>query len=222
SWALENWRARLHPDVTASTPTRASRGLAPSQAISFLGLGAGICLSKKIDAACVGTTDKTMPSPGEGAQSLRKKRVLSIGFGVAGGDIEHVSYSSDRSLLDADIVLFTPALGEAQSLEQYNGKPLLTEADSTAVPKRLTHWHSELCSAFAAGKRVVVFLPKPVEVFVYTVEKQFSGTGRGQKVTTIVGEVRSYASVPYLSSVTPKTGVEIVANGKVAFFAPFW
>ncbi|HEY7312638.1 MAG TPA: hypothetical protein VH643_24955 [Gemmataceae bacterium] len=153
---------------------------------------------------------------------MRKKKILTVGFKLGGGDAEHVLFESDWSLLDADIVLFEPSLGEAEYEKRYNGKPLLTERSSAEVSTRLTHWHSELRSALAAGKLIVIFLTKPLEVFVHTGEKAHSGTGRSRVTINLVRPVTSYAAVPHLTGVTPKSGTEIVPNGKVGFFAPFW
>lgn len=92
---------------------------------------------------------------------MGKKKVFSVGFRIPGGDIDYVPFASDQSLLDADIVLFAPTLGRTTASERYKGKLLLSEGDSARVPPRLSHWQSELRSALAAGKLVIVLLAKP-------------------------------------------------------------
>ena len=39
------------------------------------------------------------------------KRIFAAGFDLSGDEFEYVSFHSDQSLLDADIVLFEPSLG---------------------------------------------------------------------------------------------------------------
>jgi hypothetical protein len=85
----------------------------------------------------------------------------------------------------------------------------------------LSHWHAELRKALAGGKLVVVFLPKVTEAYVYTGEKQFSGTGRNRVTTNIVRRLTSYDAVPNIQ-VTSKSGTEITVNGAIGFFASFW
>jgi hypothetical protein len=36
------------------------------------------------------------------------RSILSVGFGIPGGMVEHVGYDSNRALLDADIIVFQP------------------------------------------------------------------------------------------------------------------
>jgi len=86
----------------------------------------------------------------------------------------------------------------------------------------LSHWHSELQAALSAGKLIVILLTKPVEAFAYTGEQKYSGTGRSRVTTNMVNLVTSYAALPHLGHVIAKSGTEIVVNGKVSFFAPFW
>ena len=49
---------------------------------------------------------------------MGKKRVLSVGYYLAGGQAEYVDLLSDQSLLDADIVLFEPDFGEVKYSDQ--------------------------------------------------------------------------------------------------------
>jgi hypothetical protein len=154
---------------------------------------------------------------------MGKKRVLSVGYYLAGGQAEYVDFLSDQSLLDAEIVLFEPDFGEVDYSERrYNGRRILTERFSAEVPRRLSHWNSELRAALAAGKLIVVFLTRPVEALHYTGKQEHSGTGRSGVTINIVDEITSYAAIPHLGGVTPKSGSEVSPNGKVDFFAPFW
>jgi len=57
-------------------------------------------------------------------KAMGRKKVLAVGCEFGGGEAEYVPLSSNRSLLDGDIVLFEPSLGDADCEKRYNGKPL--------------------------------------------------------------------------------------------------
>ncbi len=71
---------------------------------------------------------------------MGKKRVLSVGNHLPGPEVENIPFSSDRSMLDGDVVLFEPSLGDHYTIERYQGKPLLGESSSAELPRRLAHW----------------------------------------------------------------------------------
>ena len=149
------------------------------------------------------------------------RKILTVGLELPGMDAEYVPLSSNRSLLDADIVVFEPSI-TGDSNQSHNGKPLLNEESSADEPVQLSHWNAEIRSVLSAGKLVVVFLDPPDEVFVYTGQKQFSGTGRSRATTNLVRQISSYESLPFVTKASAKTGTQIVPNGKIRYFAPFW
>ncbi|MDD5327867.1 MAG: hypothetical protein PHY02_08660 [Phycisphaerae bacterium] len=153
---------------------------------------------------------------------MAKKRIFTVGFELPSSDFEYVRFDSDQTLLDADIILFEPTLGNYNSYKSYNGKPLLDEYSSFKTKERLDHWQSEIVAAVNAGKLVIVYLTKPVECYRYTGEKEFSGTGRSRSTTNIVTEMSSYESVPNLTSVTSKKGKEILLEKDATYLAPYW
>jgi hypothetical protein len=131
-------------------------------------------------------------------------------------------FDSDQTLLDADIILFEPTLGEFDAYDNYNGKVLLPEHTSFATKERLDHWRSEIISAVKAGKVAIIYLVKPNEGYRHTGSKQFSGTGRSRVTSNLVTEISSYKAVSYLSAVTPKSDKEIRIEKDAPFFAPYW
>ena len=108
---------------------------------------------------------------------MAKHRIFTVGFELPGDEFEDVEFSSDQTLLDADIVLFKPTLGDYDSYEDYNGRPLLSENSSFSAEESLGHWQSEIVAAVNGGKLVIVYLAKPVECYRYTGKKEFFGTG---------------------------------------------
>src|SRR5882762_10768159 len=99
-------------------------------------------------------------------------RIFSVGFDFPGGECEDVPLRSERSLLDADVVIFQPGLtSEYEYGHLYNGRPRLNDSSSFAFKSDLTHWRSELTNALKAGKTIIVYLSKPETVYAYTGEK---------------------------------------------------
>jgi hypothetical protein len=157
---------------------------------------------------------------------LTARKIVCVGFNIPGNDYEVLNLESDRSLLDADIILFQPSIpydyygvGE----DSFQGKLTLGQTGSFRAVEAARHWRAELKTAIESGKTVVVFLSKPVEVFVYTGEKQYSGTGRNRQVTNIVQPFSSYSFLPMtLTRVVPRGGEAIKIAGDLGPLAPYW
>lgn len=153
---------------------------------------------------------------------MGKKRIFTVGFELPGDDFEYIPFYSDQTLLDADIVLFEPTLGDYESVESYSGRSLLTESSSFRTKERLNHWYSEIVDAVNAGKLVVIYLTKPQVCFRHTGEKQYAGTGRSRCTTNIVTEVSSYEAVPKVRSVKAKSGKDVRLEMDATYIAPYW
>jgi hypothetical protein len=151
------------------------------------------------------------------------KQILSVGYDFPGGVVDYVELDSTQSLLDADIIVFEPGLGEYSVESTYNGKPSLYDRDSFKVKERVQHWRRELQAAINTGKFVVVFMVAPEEVFVKTGENSVSGTGRNARVTKYVTPLSSYTALPFdLEGVVAATGTGIVPSGDLKYFATLW
>ena len=152
-----------------------------------------------------------------------RKKIVSVGMEVPSNDVEYIEFDSDQSLLDADIVLYEPTLGDYPYTEsKFQGKPSLSEPSSFQVRKHVDHWKSELFAAFNAGKFIVIFLATPTEVFVRTGEKQCSGTGRSRQVTNIVAPLSSYDAIPLNLDVTARRGSRIAPAKDLRHLVSYW
>jgi hypothetical protein len=149
-------------------------------------------------------------------------KIFTVGFELPGDEFEFIDIDSDRTLLDADIVLFEPGLPRYDSIENYNGKPLLTEHASFRAHERLQHWRTELSAAVRAGKLVVFYLERPVECFRHTGRRERSGTGRSMVTTNIVTEVSSYECLPLDAKVSAKSGTKVRIERDASFLSAYW
>jgi len=155
---------------------------------------------------------------------MTNRRIFTVGLSLPGDEFEYVDFVSDQTLLDADIILFEPTLGDCDYAygEGYNGKSILSEHYSFATKKQLDHWRSEIAAAVAAGKLVIVYLVKPLEACRYTGERRFSGTGRSRVTTRIVTDVSSYEAIPNVKGVVAKSGSSMRLEKNAPFLAAYW
>ena len=148
--------------------------------------------------------------------------VFSVGLALPGNPAEYVPFRSDRSLFDADIVIFSPTFGDYHSGETYLGRPLISESDSSQLVRDCDHWRSELATAVENGKIVFVMLYKPVQVYHDTGERTYSGTGRNRVTTRQLGAKSSYDAVPVtMTGLTSRGGSEI-APLNLSPIAAYW
>lgn len=150
------------------------------------------------------------------------RSLISVGFQVPGGEVEYVPLLSDRSLLDADIIVFQPGIPDTYGSDTYLGKTCLSDDYSFKVREAFAHWRRELAAAVDAGKLVIVFLDKPEVVYAATGQKEYSGTGRNARATRIVDQLPAYAAVPTKWSYVAATGTEMRLAGEARFLAPYW
>jgi hypothetical protein len=152
------------------------------------------------------------------------KKIISVGFEIPGGVAESVSLRSNRSLLDADIVVFSPQMGgEYYISHSHQGKPRLGESDSYKVVGDAAHWRSELQMAFNAGKTIIIYLTELKEYFVENGEKGFSGTGRSKTNITYVSQFNNYAFLPVkFEKTVSSSGKGIKFAKDVKFLTSYW
>lgn len=150
------------------------------------------------------------------------RRIFSVGVEIPGDEAENVNFLSPQSLLDADIVLFSPEVPYIYERDTYQGKPCLSDDASFRAKNAIAHWRRELDAALKAGKLVVVFLQAPQVVFAATGQVDYSGTGRNARKTRIVGELSSYEALPVTWKVRAASGTEMRLAKGAAFFSGFW
>jgi hypothetical protein len=150
------------------------------------------------------------------------KKIVTVGLEVPGGEVEEVDILSKRSLLDSDIIVFSPAIPNTYGSDTYLGKESLSDDSSFRVRETLTHWRRELAGAFDAGKLIIALLPEPEVVYAATGEKKYSGTGRNARVTRIVEELGAYSALPVEWRYQTASGTEMSIVSEARFFAPYW
>jgi len=153
------------------------------------------------------------------------KHVISVGFKIPGEASEFVEFNSDDSLLDADIVVFSPNLESYSVDETYRGKDCLTKEDSGRVLGDAAHWRRELQIALEAGRNVFVVMLGVNNLYVHTGQTNYSGTGRNARGTAVVDILDPYSSVPVpaLAGIAHiSTGGRIKTTKDIGVLAAYW
>ncbi|MBI4977150.1 MAG: hypothetical protein HZC28_06680 [Spirochaetes bacterium] len=153
------------------------------------------------------------------------KKLLSVGYEIPGHSDCYINFRSDSSLLDADVVIFLPDISNYKNDSwnaYYQNKRFLNEHSSFELVEDINHWKRELKSLLDVGKTVFIVFSGYEEVFIHTGRKEYSGTGRNQKVTNLVSEINNYSIFPInVPTIIPKSGNEIKCCGN-PYFTTFW
>jgi hypothetical protein len=150
--------------------------------------------------------------------------VLSVNQPLPDELAESCWIEDETSLLDYDVILFFPSLGEYQLdiPSHYSGAKRLSDHSSKDVRRRIEHWKSEIATAIAEGRHVVMFIDKPEYVYIATGERRQSGTGRNARTTNIVTQVSALDMIPYLDDVKIHGGNRIAPSPSCGPFGDFW
>jgi hypothetical protein len=154
-----------------------------------------------------------------------QKHVISVGFDIPGEVIECANFTSDTSLLDADIVVFSPNLEVYTRDEIYLGKSLLGKESSGRLQIDSAHWNRELHIALEAGKTVFVVMRGVESLYIHTGQTNYSGTGRNARATNIVNIFDPYSAVPVpglAAAVQTRIGERIKTTKDIGLLSAYW
>ncbi|MDB5542685.1 MAG: hypothetical protein JWQ89_4412 [Devosia sp.] len=153
------------------------------------------------------------------------KSILAVGLQLASDAVKTCEFSSRSSLLDADIVLFRPNIGEMYlpPLKWFQGKVSLDESESFQLREAVAHWRREIMELVESGKNVFVFLTDFEEVYAATGSKEYSGTGRNRQTTTHVSPITNVSCLPISAKFIDTRGsIMILSQHGVEFLKEYW
>ena len=126
-----------------------------------------------------------------------------IGLNTAFGSLKYDnfderSFASSISLLDYDaVVIDLGYLSQAYSIEKkFENKDLLTEYASHQIKEDFPVIKDQLVELLKQGRTVFLLMGKNEDCFIYTGEKQYSGTGKNARQTNIVQPFDMYSFLP--------------------------
>lgn len=153
------------------------------------------------------------------------KHIISVGFDIPGEVSECVDFTSDSSLLDADIVVFSPNVEDYTADETYQGKSLLTKESSGRIQIDSAHWKKELLIALESGKTVFVVMLGVESLYIHTGQTEYSGTGRNARKTNIVNIFDPYSAVPVPGlgdALQRRAGERIKTTKDIGLLSAYW
>jgi hypothetical protein len=155
---------------------------------------------------------------------VMKRSVLAYGFSLP--DIEGfdaVPFTSDRSMLDADVIAVELGLSDFHADGQYAGTPRLSESSSFAYRKAIQRWKQQVATALELGKTVVFFLTARVERYYYTGESNNQGTPGRPRVVTVVAPCSNYDFLPLrLGNPHYAQGSAMVLHSGADILSAYW
>lgn len=152
----------------------------------------------------------------------KQRSIATIGYEIPGNSNLLLDFSSRKSLMDYDIILFSPIIPYYQrsSVDDgyYQGKICYGESGSFKLSGDLEHWRNELTNALNAGKTVFFLLSDKEEFFADTGRRTYSGTGRNRSTTINVAPGNNYELLPTsIGSICSGSGKQIVFSGPSSF-----
>lgn len=148
---------------------------------------------------------------------------MAVGLDLPWPNAEYVPITSKRSLLDGDVIIIHPVLDQFYSSENYQGKPSYDDDASFRIKECISHWRNQISAALSAGKTVIVFLVEQEQFFIATGTKDYSGTGRNQRITRHVDLKDNYSLIPIsLKNFANATGSRIKKEKKIWPIERYW
>ncbi|WP_137111944.1 hypothetical protein [Rhodobacter sp. SY28-1] len=140
------------------------------------------------------------------------KRIAAVGVELASSSVEHIELLSRKSLLDWDIVIFRPNVNGLEADSHYNGRRSFGAHYSTQIKDAQAHWRQQIEAAVKSGTTVFIFLCSPEQFWIETGKKQYSGTGKSARATTIVTDLTNYDLAPVPPGWNAAEGSEMVLD----------
>lgn len=152
---------------------------------------------------------------------MAKKKIISVGVDIPGGQCKSTYVQSKLSLLDYDIAILNPSI-YSYSSEDYMGKPCLSDTNSFELKENIEHWRREIADAVRSGKTIFVLLNSLQEVYVATGLKDYSGTGRNQKTIRHVEPYNNYKIIPSSIDVVNSKGSSMQLHKSANLLSSYW
>lgn len=150
------------------------------------------------------------------AQNTMKMNLITLGYQIPGHSDAEISFSEQRSLMDADIVVVSPEGIEPPSYDRWisfsSGGGCYDPEASTRFDKNLTHLRKEIRDFLKAGKSIFVMLSKRVD---YTLSSGSSSPRKGERNYSTYGRT-NYDFIPVdIGTLTSAEGNHVEFNGDI-------
>lgn len=134
-------------------------------------------------------------------------KILAINFYMAGEEAEVVPFLSNRSLADADIIIYDLVFPISPKWQQdEHDRYKLNPIESVKFNNAIVHWSQELINALSQGKTVFLYLSSPQTITL---------TPSGKTPN-------SYAVMPVAAIAQPKSGFHMLLTKSAKIFRNYW
>jgi hypothetical protein len=153
-----------------------------------------------------------------------KKTIFAFGFDLPSIEgFEVLDFTSNRSMLEADIIAIEPNLWDFEVYGSFEGTPKMTEHSSFQFRKLRQSWRTRLMAALETGKTVVAFLPERDDRFHYTGQQRNDGTPGRPRLVNIVSGCSSYDFLPVDLAAAPLgRGTSMILSSSADLLSAYW
>jgi hypothetical protein len=126
-------------------------------------------------------------------------RLLALDYSPVYSDADSGSFAGDVSVFDYDAVIWDPQTTYWRYTDyasQYKGLPSPSEDGSVRITSDASRRRREFIEFLEAGRSLVVFVRPPLECYIDTGERSYSGTGRNRIATTHVSKFDLLSALP--------------------------
>lgn len=147
-------------------------------------------------------------------------RKMILGLNTAFETLEYEGFHekpfcSSVSLLDYDAVVidigFLVSANYSTAAGSYENKLRLSEYASSQIVDDFNIVREQLVELLKQGRNLFILMGRNENCYIYTGEKQFSGTGKNARQTNIIREFDAYSFLPVKIKATHVYGTEITA-----------
>jgi len=155
---------------------------------------------------------------------MAKKKIISVGVDIPGGQSKSTYLQSKLSLLDYDIAIINPSIFSfyGYAYDDHMGKPCLSDTNSFELKEHIEHWRREIADAVRSGKTIFVLLNSLQEVYAATGAKDYSGTGRNQKTIRHVEPYNNYRIIPSSIAFVNSKGSSMKLHKSDCILSAYW
>lgn len=141
------------------------------------------------------------------------KKISTIGYELPGKSDELVDFDDKKSLMDSDIVIFSPETPNGHD-NDYQGKSSYSDTGSFCYRDSTQYWKKELMNFLNAGRTIFLFLKEKESFFLKTGTREYKS-----KVTiNHVDEHHNYEFLPInIGTITTAKGKSIEFSGNSLF-----
>lgn len=149
---------------------------------------------------------------------MASKRIL--GLNTSFESLEYDGFDENRfcstiSLLDYDAVVidvgFLADYNYKNGAKNYENKVRLSDYESAQIVDDFDTVREQIVELLKQGRNLFVLMGKNENCYIYTGEKQFSGTGKNARQTNIIREFDMYSFLPIQIKATHIYGTEITS-----------